>query len=63
MIAAENDALMPLARVRKVAAAIAAAHLETVEASGHALVNEKPQEFVSLCLRFLAEVKDLGGPS
>jgi len=63
VIAAENDVLMPLARVRKVAAAVAVARLETVAASGHALVNEKPQELVSLCLRFLTEVRDLGGPS
>jgi pimeloyl-ACP methyl ester carboxylesterase len=63
MIAAEDDVLMLPARVREVAAAIGGARLETVAGSGHVLVNEKPQEFVALCLRFLAEVKDLGGPS
>jgi len=54
---------MPEERSRAMAAAISGASLEVIEGSGHALVVEKPEEFVRVCLAFLEDVQRTGGPS
>ena len=60
-IAAADDEIMPLERMRALADAIPGARLAVVPDSGHVLVIERAGEFVSLCLDFLAEVQTQGG--
>lgn len=57
VIAAEQDAAMPLARNRAVADALPGSTFVVVPDSGHALVVEKEDEFVRLALRFLERVR------
>jgi pimeloyl-ACP methyl ester carboxylesterase len=63
VVAAGEDKVMPPGCARALVSAIPGAHLEVVEGSGHALVAERPGEFANICVAFLEEIKDLGGPS
>jgi 3-oxoadipate enol-lactonase len=63
VVAAGQDRVMPVERSHAMAAAIPGARLEVIEGSGHALVVEKPVEFVTVCLAFLEDVKRTGGSS
>jgi pimeloyl-ACP methyl ester carboxylesterase len=60
-VAAEKDEIMPLERMRALAAAIPGARLAVVPDSGHVLVVERAEKFATLCLDFLAEVTTQGG--
>jgi pimeloyl-ACP methyl ester carboxylesterase len=60
-VAAEEDEIMPLERMRALADAIGDARLAVVPDCGHVLVVERAAEFAKLCLDFLAEVTTQGG--
>ena len=53
VVAAEHDAFVPLDRAQGLADAIGSARLEIIEDAGHAVVVEKPDRVVELCLDFL----------
>ncbi len=57
VLAAEDDRIMPPERARAMAETIPDARLVVVEGSGHVLVVEHPDRFVSECLAFLASVE------
>jgi pimeloyl-ACP methyl ester carboxylesterase len=63
VVAAGEDQVMPPGCARALVSAISGARLEMVEGSGHALIVERPREFANICLVFLEEIKDQGGPS
>jgi pimeloyl-ACP methyl ester carboxylesterase len=60
-VAAADDAIMPLERMRALAEAIPGARLAVVPDCGHVLVIERAEKFATLCLDFLAEVANQGG--
>jgi pimeloyl-ACP methyl ester carboxylesterase len=60
-IAAADDEIMPLEHMRALADAIPGARLAVVPDCGHVLVIERAEQFVTLCLDFLAEVQTQGG--
>jgi pimeloyl-ACP methyl ester carboxylesterase len=60
VLAAGEDRVMPLERVRALADAIPSARLEVVAGSGHALVVEQPERFVRSCLDFVASLQGYG---
>jgi len=60
-IAAADDTIMPLERMRVLASAIPGARLAVVEDCGHVLVVERAEKFATLCLDFLTEVATQGG--
>jgi len=53
VVAAEHDGFVPLDRARGLAEAIIGARFEIIEGAGHAVVVEKPDRVVELCLDFL----------
>ncbi len=53
VVAAELDRFVPLDRARGLADAIEGARFEIIEDAGHAVVVEKPDRVVELCLEFL----------
>jgi len=53
VVAAEHDALKPLAFSREIAAGIAGARLQVIEGAGHAVVIERPDEVSAAVLEFL----------
>jgi len=53
VVAAELDNFVPLERARGLAEAIDDARFEIIEDAGHAVVVEKPDRVVELCLDFL----------
>jgi pimeloyl-ACP methyl ester carboxylesterase len=60
-IAAADDRIIPLERMRALADAVPGAQLAVVPDCGHVLVVERAEKFATLCLDFLAEVQTQGG--
>jgi len=60
VIAAELDGFVPLDRARGFAEAIDGASFISIEKAGHAVVVERPQRIVDLCLEFLALQDEIG---
>lgn len=53
VVAAEHDGFVPLDRARGLADAIEGARFELIEGAGHAVVVERPDRVVELCLEFV----------
>lgn len=63
VVGAEQDEVFPVEHARALAAAIPGATFEVVPDCGHALVVEKPVEFIALVSQFLARVSGREGGS
>ena len=52
-MASEFDGFVSVAEVRELAEGIKGARFEIIEGAGHAVIVEKPDRVVELCLEFL----------